>query len=95
MKSQSPTAWSNARARPDLPAEGEAAGCTFLVNAGMYLLEPSVYRFVPSGEPLQMTDLIARLLEAGRPGDQLPDLRAVARHRTTRRLRTRADRTGP
>ena len=38
----------------------------FLVNAGIYLLEPSVYAFVAGGEPLQMTDLIARLLEAGR-----------------------------
>jgi dTDP-glucose pyrophosphorylase/CBS domain-containing protein len=38
----------------------------FLVNAGIYLLEPSVYHFVPGGECLQMTDLIERLLEAGR-----------------------------
>jgi len=38
----------------------------FLVNAGIYLLEPSVYGFVTSGEPLQMTDLITRLLDADR-----------------------------
>jgi dTDP-glucose pyrophosphorylase/CBS domain-containing protein len=37
-----------------------------LVNAGIYLLEPSVYAFVTNGEALQMTDLITRLLEAGR-----------------------------
>ena len=37
-----------------------------LVNAGIYLLEPSVYGFVENGEPLQMTDLITRLLDAGR-----------------------------
>jgi NDP-sugar pyrophosphorylase family protein len=37
-----------------------------LVNAGIYLLEPSVYRFVTNGEALQMTDLITRLLDAGR-----------------------------
>jgi NDP-sugar pyrophosphorylase family protein len=38
----------------------------FLVNAGIYLLEPAVYQFVPSGEPMHMTDLITRLLNAGR-----------------------------
>src|SRR5512139_2421047 len=38
----------------------------FLVNAGIYLLEPEVYRFVPSGESLHMTELITRLLAAGR-----------------------------
>ena len=38
----------------------------FLVNAGIYLLEPSVYDFVANGAPLQMTDLITSLLEAGR-----------------------------
>jgi NDP-sugar pyrophosphorylase family protein len=38
----------------------------FLVNAGIYLLEPAVYQFVSSGEVMHMTDLIARLLEAGR-----------------------------
>ncbi len=38
----------------------------FLVNAGIYLLEPAVYQFVPNGEVLQMTELITRLLDAGR-----------------------------
>lgn len=36
------------------------------VNAGIYLLEPSVYRFIPKGERLDMTQLIQRLLDAGR-----------------------------
>jgi dTDP-glucose pyrophosphorylase len=36
------------------------------VNAGIYLLEPSVYRFIPKGERLDMTELIQRLLNAGR-----------------------------
>lgn len=44
----------------------------FLVNAGIYLLEPSVYGFVASGEPLQMTDLITRLLDAGRSVNSFP-----------------------
>ena len=43
-----------------------------LVNAGLYLLEPSVYGFVTNGETLQMTDLIDRLLEAGRPVISFP-----------------------
>lgn len=38
----------------------------FLVNAGIYLLEPSAYQYITSGRPMQMTDLIERLLAAGR-----------------------------
>lgn len=38
----------------------------FLVNAGIYLLEPSVHRYIPSGQRFDMTDLIARLLAEGR-----------------------------
>ena len=36
------------------------------VNAGIYLLEPAVYEFIPEHEHFNMTDLIMRLLEAGR-----------------------------
>jgi len=35
-----------------------------LVNAGMYLIEPSVYQFIRHGEHFNMTDLIQRLLDA-------------------------------
>ncbi len=38
----------------------------FFVNAGMYLMEPSVFKFVPSGERFDMTDLIQRLLGRSR-----------------------------
>jgi NDP-sugar pyrophosphorylase family protein len=38
----------------------------FLVNAGIYLLEPSVYQFVPQNTSFNMTDLIQWLLDAGR-----------------------------
>ena len=38
----------------------------FFLNAGMYLLEPSVYGFIPPGEHYDMTDLIQRLLDEGR-----------------------------
>ena len=36
-----------------------------LVNAGIYMLEPSAYGYIPNDEPSDMPDLIARLLEAG------------------------------
>ena len=39
---------------------------SFLVNAGIYLLEPSVHRYIPNGERFDMTDLIQRLLEQDR-----------------------------
>ncbi len=38
----------------------------FLVNAGIYLLEPSVYHFIPQNTTFNMTDLIQWLLDAGR-----------------------------
>ncbi len=37
----------------------------FLINAGIYLLEPKVYEHIQAGQPFQMTDLIQRLLDAG------------------------------
>ncbi len=36
------------------------------VNAGMYLLEPLVYGYIPKGERLDMTDLIQRVIDDGR-----------------------------
>ncbi len=44
----------------------EKPAFTYLVNAGIYLLEPTVRRFVPAGRRFDMTDLIQRLLETGR-----------------------------
>lgn len=38
----------------------------FLVNAGIYLLEPSAHQYIPSGDYFNMTDLIQKLLEAKR-----------------------------
>jgi dTDP-glucose pyrophosphorylase len=38
----------------------------FLVNAGIYLIEPSVYDLIPNGKHFNMTDLIQWLLDAGR-----------------------------
>jgi len=36
----------------------------FLVNAGIYLLDPKVYEFIPNGEHFNMTDLIQWLLRS-------------------------------
>jgi dTDP-glucose pyrophosphorylase/CBS domain-containing protein len=44
----------------------------FLVNAGIYLLEPSVRAFIPGAERFDMTDLIARLLEERQPVASFP-----------------------
>lgn len=44
----------------------------FLVNAGIYLLEPSVHQYIPSGQRFDMTDLIQRLLENERPVMSFP-----------------------
>jgi dTDP-glucose pyrophosphorylase/CBS domain-containing protein len=44
----------------------------FLVNAGIYLLEPSVYDFISKGEHLDMTELIQKLLDNGRPVTSFP-----------------------
>lgn len=37
-----------------------------LINAGIYMLQPSVYDFIPQGQKFNMTDLIQWLLAAGR-----------------------------
>ena len=39
----------------------------FLVNAGIYLIEPSAQRLIPAGRRFDMTDLIAELSARGRP----------------------------
>ena len=44
----------------------------FFVNAGIYLLEPSVHAHIPQDEHFDMTDLIKRLLAAGRPVASFP-----------------------
>ncbi len=38
----------------------------FFVNAGIYLLEPAAYEVIPRGEAFNMTDVIERLIAAGR-----------------------------
>lgn len=45
-----------------------------LVNAGIYLLEPSVLRVVPRGTHFNMTEVISRLLEDDRPVVSFPIL---------------------
>jgi len=38
----------------------------FLVNAGIYIIEPIVYQYIPNDDHFNMTDLIRWLLNAGR-----------------------------
>lgn len=38
----------------------------FFVNAGIYLLEPAVYQFLPPDQRFDMTELIQRLIDQGR-----------------------------
>jgi dTDP-glucose pyrophosphorylase len=45
---------------------------SLFVNAGIYLLEPSVRAFLPSGQRFDMTDLVEVLLARGRPVASFP-----------------------
>jgi dTDP-glucose pyrophosphorylase/CBS domain-containing protein len=44
----------------------EKPSLSFFINAGTYLIEPGVCDFIPAGQRFDMTDLIAKLIEAGR-----------------------------
>lgn len=50
----------------------EKPSLSFLVNAGIYLLESSVHHYIPHGQHFDMTDLIQRLLEEKRPVASFP-----------------------
>ena len=47
---------------------------TLLINAGLYLMEPSVRSCIPAGERFDMTDLMTRLLADGRTVASFPIL---------------------
>ncbi len=44
----------------------EKPSLSFFINAGTYLIEPTVCDFIPAGQRFDMTELISRLIEAGR-----------------------------
>lgn len=44
----------------------------YLVNAGMYLLEPHVLNLIPKGKQFDMTDLIQKLIDGDRPVVSFP-----------------------
>jgi dTDP-glucose pyrophosphorylase len=46
----------------------------FFVNAGIYLIEPSMHRYIPNEQSFDMTDLIQRLLDDGRSVVSFPIL---------------------
>ena len=50
----------------------EKPSMKFLVNAGIYLLEPSAHGCIPAGEHYNMTDLIQHLISEGRPVVSFP-----------------------
>jgi dTDP-glucose pyrophosphorylase/predicted transcriptional regulator len=50
----------------------EKPSLSFLINAGIYILEPSACDYIPAGRRFDMTDLIEVLLEAGRPVVSFP-----------------------
>lgn len=50
---------------PRVTGISEKPQLSFFVNAGIYLLEPTVYPHIPHGRPFNMPDLIEWLLQAG------------------------------
>jgi dTDP-glucose pyrophosphorylase/CBS domain-containing protein len=50
----------------------EKPALRFFVNAGIYVLEPSAHRLIPTGRRFDMTDLIARLIAEGHPVVSFP-----------------------
>jgi dTDP-glucose pyrophosphorylase/CBS domain-containing protein len=44
----------------------EKPSLSFFINAGTYLIEPTVCDFIPGGRSFDMTELISNLIEAGR-----------------------------
>jgi dTDP-glucose pyrophosphorylase/CBS domain-containing protein len=56
----------------DVVSLREKPKTTFLINAGIYLLEPSVHDHIPSGERYDMTTLLEKLIAEGRPVVSFP-----------------------
>jgi dTDP-glucose pyrophosphorylase len=50
---------------PRVTSLTEKPSLNLLVNAGIYLLEPRVFEHIETGVPLNMTDLIDRVIKAG------------------------------
>lgn len=44
----------------------EKPSLSFFINAGTYLIEPAVCEFIPAGQRFDMTELVNKLIEAGR-----------------------------
>jgi dTDP-glucose pyrophosphorylase/CBS domain-containing protein len=55
-----------------LRAVREKPSVGFFVNAGIYLLEPTVQSYIPDGDRFDMTDLIGRLVADGRSVASFP-----------------------
>lgn len=48
---------------PNLTGLKEKPQIGFFVNAGIYLIEPEIYQYIPANQHFNMTDLIGRLME--------------------------------
>jgi dTDP-glucose pyrophosphorylase len=57
---------------PSVRRLSEKPQLNLLINAGIYLLEPSVTKLVQPGQRLDMTDLIQKLLDSARPVVSFP-----------------------
>lgn len=71
---------------------------TYFVNAGIYLIEPSVYELIPAGKSFHMTDLIGWLIQAKRTVVSFPvreDWLDVGRHADYVRAQEKAVGTTP
>ena len=51
---------------PDVSGLDEKPTYRFFINAGVYLIEPTVFSLIKSGERLDATELIEKLLSAGK-----------------------------
>jgi dTDP-glucose pyrophosphorylase/CBS domain-containing protein len=50
----------------------EKPSLKFFINAGTYLLDPIAFDYIPDGQRFDMTDLIERVLEIGKPVVSFP-----------------------
>ncbi len=57
---------------PTVRSVTEKPRLNYFINAGIYLLEPSIYALIPCGESYHMTDLMNRLLAEGRAISAFP-----------------------
>jgi dTDP-glucose pyrophosphorylase len=76
----------------------EKPSLTFFANAGLYLLDPKVYEFIPDGKPMDMTDLIDVLLAEEKRVVSFPICEYwmdIGQHEDYEKAKSDADAEGP